>query len=270
MSDLIIDIQGVIFNGDELINGAKEFIDHLISEKKHILLVSNSTRLTTKQTLAKLTSAGINIPESNVITGEKILINALKHENVKHILLLGTDELCAEVLAAGIQVDKSTALPSSHSELYKLNDKVDAVVVAEDLSYNYAHASIVARYVLENKAKFFCLGFDRIFPGGGKNFIPGALTLSAPAETASYVAPAIIGKPNVDSFINLIPNHKTTKYVVIGDNTETDIAFANKLGWKSVLVYSGVTSKSDSVKEENKPTLAVDNLSELTTKLATL
>lgn len=68
----------------------------------------------------------------------------------------------------------------------------------------------------------------------------------------------------------MIPNHETEKYIVVGDNTETDIAFANKLGWKSVLVYTGVTKQKDEIKPENKPTLSVENLSELLQKLSTL
>lgn len=181
MSGFIIDIQGIIFKGDEFIPEAKQFMDHLNSEKKQVYLLSNSTRITTKQTINQLKSAGIEIQDSNVITGSKIIVNAMKQENIKHILLLGTDDLCNEVAESGIAVDKGNSLGSAHAEAYKLNDKVEAVVVAEDLSFNFVHASIVARYVLEKKVKFFCVGYDRVFPSKGDNFVPGALTLATPS-----------------------------------------------------------------------------------------
>lgn len=268
MSDFILDIQGVLFRGDEVISGAKELVDKIISLNKKVILLSNSTRLATKKVLAQLNAADINVPEENVITGPKIIIHALKAASIKHIILFGTNEVSEELEAAGITVDKSTALPNNHAELYPLSDDVKAIVVAEDLAFNFAHASICARYILEKKTKFICTGYDRVFPWKKDEYIPGALTLSTPAETASYVSPEIIGKPNVETFADLIPEHKTKQYVVVGDNTETDIAFANKLGYKSVLVYTGITNKNEEIKEGNKPTYTFETLAELTAKVA--
>ena len=265
----VFDLNGVLFTKDTEIEGASALFNKLKESGNKVIVLTNSTRLSTEEILALLKSAKFNVEKSDIISGAQIAINYLKKENISHIFGLCTNSFAGELKEAGIKVSQITDTPSTKAELVTLDKTIKAAVFCEDFNYNFVGASLSTRYIFEEKCKFICVGMDRQFPWENGEFIPGAYTLSAATETATYLQPTIIGKPNSETFSDLLPFKKGDDVVVIGDNQETDIAFANEMGFKSVLLLTGVTDTHE-ITEENKPTIVCKDFKELTEKISTL
>jgi len=57
----ICDMDGVIYHGDRLVEGAKEFVDWLKQQKKRFLFLTNSSARSPKELQQKLSRLGIDV-----------------------------------------------------------------------------------------------------------------------------------------------------------------------------------------------------------------
>jgi len=64
----LIDMDGVIYSGDNVILGAPEFIAHLQQEEIPFLFMTNNSQRTPIDTVNKVAKMGIQINEENVYT----------------------------------------------------------------------------------------------------------------------------------------------------------------------------------------------------------
>mgnify|MGYP000639364053 CR=1 FL=1 len=64
----ISDMDGVIYQGSQLLPGVKEFVDWLRKEKKQFLFLTNSSERTPLELHKKLLAMGIDIDESHFYT----------------------------------------------------------------------------------------------------------------------------------------------------------------------------------------------------------
>src|SRR5258708_33996642 len=64
----LIDLDGVIYRGNELLPGAKEFVAWLESNHKKYLFLTNNSFATGAQILAKLHRLGIAADNANLLT----------------------------------------------------------------------------------------------------------------------------------------------------------------------------------------------------------
>ena len=64
----ICDMDGVIYHGNRLLPGVKEFVDWLYAEKKHFLFLTNSSERSPKELQQKLKRLGLDVDESHFYT----------------------------------------------------------------------------------------------------------------------------------------------------------------------------------------------------------
>ena len=64
----IIDMDGVIYHGNRLLPGAKEFVEWLYREEKEFLFLTNSSRYTPKELQKKLEWMGLDVDQSHFYT----------------------------------------------------------------------------------------------------------------------------------------------------------------------------------------------------------
>lgn len=92
-------------------------------------------------------------------------------------------------------------------------------------------------------------------------------------EAASGSQSILLGKPNKEVFDMIRKDHNledepAEKFIMFGDKLDTDIAFGYNCGIDTVLVYSGVTSKSKYEELQAKfpdyqPTFKFDSIKDL-------
>ena len=73
-------MDGVIYHGNRLLPGAKEFVEWLYREEKEFLFLTNSSRYTPKELQKKLEWMGLDVPEEHFYTSALATAAFLKEQ----------------------------------------------------------------------------------------------------------------------------------------------------------------------------------------------
>ena len=130
----------------------------------------------------------------------------------------------------------------------ELDPSVFAIVVGIDWTADYKTLCLASLYIQKNNAKFIGTNIDRNMKMGSR-FTAGTGCLLNFLETATGVKPEIMGKPSKRAFDLIREEHGLTdlpleKFLMVGDNLQTDMVFANENKIDSLLVLSGCTSET--------------------------
>ena len=249
MPGYLIDMDGVIYRGGELIEGADRFIADLQSQDVPFLFLTNNSQRTRRDVAKKIERLGIRVSESHVYTCAMATARFLASQKPN-----GT----AYVIGEG------GLLTALHKNGFSIVDKdPDYVVVGEGRSLNFEMAEQALRMILGG-AKLVATNMDPNCPTQN-GLRPGCGAVVAMLEAASGVKAFSVGKP---SPIMLRAARKelglsTDETVVIGDTMETDILGGTQLEYKTILVLSGSTSERDLRNYAYQPDLIVPSLGEL-------
>jgi 4-nitrophenyl phosphatase len=247
IESLIVDMDGVLYRGMEVIPGTPGFLDFLRERGIGFILATNNATRTPQQFVDKL--AGMDVP---VEPGE-ILTSAL-----------ATASYLAEIAPSGARV----FVVGQDGLRSALRDK-GFVLVEEDAEYVVAGMDFticyeeLARASLQIRAgaRFIGTNPDKTFPSE-RGILPGAGSLLAFLEAASGVQPVTIGKPETammeQAMVLMDAQPETT--AVLGDRLETDILAGRRAGLVTVLVLSGVTDRDTLSSSEFQPDLIYEDV----------
>ena len=227
----ICDMDGVIYHGNKLLPGVKEFIDWLKYENKKFLFLTNSSEKSKRELKEKLFRMGIDVNEDVFYTSA--LATAIFLSNQKpggSAYVIGEPGLINALYNAG----------------YTMNEiNPDYVVVGETRALNYEKIEHAINLVLKG-AKLIGTNPDLTGPGQS-GIVPATKALISPIELASGKTAYFVGKPNpliMRTALKII-NCKPEETVIIGDRMDTDIIAGIESEIDSVLVLSGITSTDD-------------------------
>jgi 4-nitrophenyl phosphatase len=246
---LIIDMDGVIYRGDEAIVGAKEFIALLQRGGVPFLFLTNNSTRTPGQHVTKLAKIGIAIEESDVLTSAQA--TALYMEKIARPE--------ARVYAIGEE-----GLRAALGERYTIAEEgADFVVVGMDTGLTYEKLR-VATLLIRGGAKFIATNPDKTLPTE-EGLVPGNGAITAALEAATGMAPFVVGKPETAIFDLALARMGVGKegVAVIGDRLETDILGGRRAGLSTILVLSGATSRQELENSSIKPDLVFENVRQL-------
>jgi 4-nitrophenyl phosphatase len=94
--------------------------------------------------------------------------------------------------------------------------------------------------------------------------LPGAGAILASIEVAGGRRAEVLGKPHrpmTDAIVRRLGTEGPT--AAIGDRPDTDLAGAFEMGWMTILVLSGVTSRAQAGSLERQPDLILDSIADL-------
>ena len=77
----ICDMDGVIYHGNNLLDGVIPFVDWLLKENKNFLFLTNSSERTPKELSQKLKRLGLDVPEEHFYTSAQATASFLAHQN---------------------------------------------------------------------------------------------------------------------------------------------------------------------------------------------
>lgn len=232
-SVFLLDMDGTIYLGDKLINGALEFLKKIKSiNKKYIFLTNNSSKNKLSY-VEKLNNLGINASLDDIFTSGEATTIYLKNKlpNGK-VFLLGTKELEDEFINEGFEIVKER------------NKDVDFVVLGFDTTLTYEKLWIACEYISEG-VDYIATHPDFNCPLPEGKFMPDAGAMAAFIEASTGISPKVIGKPNKEMVNALLEKYSVNleDVVMVGDRLYTDIKMGEVSNISTVLVYSGETTR---------------------------
>lgn len=245
----LMDMDGVLVRGAQLIPGAAEFIARLRAAEKPFLILTNSSVYTPRDLQARLAHNGLDV------TPEALYTSALATARfVQSQCPGGRAYVIGE---AGL----TTAL---HDVGYVLTDQnPDYVILGETLSYSFQRLSRAVQLVKAG-ARFIATNPDVVGPTE-EGLIPATGAVAALIAAATGVKPYFVGKPNplmMRSALRQMGAHSETS-VMIGDRMDTDIVAGTEAGMRTILVLSGVTQREEVDRFPYRPTYTLESVARI-------
>ncbi|HCU57068.1 MAG TPA: TIGR01457 family HAD-type hydrolase [Anaerolineaceae bacterium] len=232
MKNFIIDMDGVLVRGNQMIPGADGFINKLREQNRNFLLLTNNPTYTPGDLAHRLQSIGINITENQIFTSALATAAFLHRQRPDgKAFVLGESGLTEAI----------------HDIGYVITDmQPDYVVVGETKSYDYQMIKKAIRLIHDGGARFIATNPDSSGPSEG-GIVPACGAMAALIQKASGVEPFFVGKPNalmMRTALNFLNVHSENT-LMVGDRMDTDIVSGVTSGMETILVLSGVTKVED-------------------------
>ncbi len=198
----VLDLDGVVWRGEQPIDGAASAVARLRASGQRILFVTNNALPTRDEVAAKLSRHGIEAGD-DLITSPMAAASLL--EPGQRALVCAGPGVAQALAARGVDtVDAGVTDPGP----------VDAVVVGLHLDFDYRRLDVAARAARAG-ARLIATNDDTTYPGE-HGLSPGAGSLLAAVVTASGVTPVVAGKPYAP-MVSLVQAVAGRDGVAVGD-----------------------------------------------------
>jgi len=222
-----IDIDGVLYDGPNLIEGGPEALACLRAHNSGFLLVTNTTRMSSTDIGQKLGAMGYTVSAAEIFAVSQATAEYVStHYGRAHCFLIGDTSLDQLLVDHGHTVTREE-MP------------VDAVVIGQAKWANFGEIDI-ARRLVNNGAEPIAMHKDPTWPDGG--IIRIGLGPIVAALQSSITRPVtLIGKPEPNFFDTALARtgYSRSSTIMIGDSLQSDIAGAIASGLRSLLVRTG-------------------------------
>lgn len=239
---LILDMDGVLYRGNQPLPGARELIPALRGAGLSFILLTNNSTLTPQDYSAKLARMGIVVdPEAIFTSAMATSLYLMQHyPRGGGVYVLGESGLLSTLtLAPGFGPD---------------GWQPDFVVVGLDFHLTYDSLQRACS-AIRGGALFIATNVDATLPVEGGEQWPGAGSIVAAVRTCSGVEPVVIGKPNpyIGQMALLKLDLPAGQVLCVGDRLETDILMGARIGTPTALVLTGASTEDDIPAAEAAP-----------------
>lgn len=245
----LIDMDGVIYRGGEVIPGAQEFVSHLRTEDIPFLFMTNNSARTRRDMATKLVRMGFDVEERHVYTCAMATAWFLAHQKPN-----GT----------AFVIGESGLTDALYKHGYSIVDSdPDYVIVGEGRTFTFEGIEAAVNMVLQG-AKLVATNLDPNCPTP-TGTRPGCGAITAMLEHATGRKAFSVGKPSpimiraARKELDLTADETT----MIGDTMDTDILGGVQMGYHTVLVLTGGTNENDLAHYSFQPDLVVESIAEL-------
>ncbi|HEV3343666.1 MAG TPA: HAD-IIA family hydrolase [Pirellulales bacterium] len=245
----LIDMDGVVYRGNQMIAGADVFIERLRRLELPFRFLTNNSQRTRRDVAAKLQRMGIAAEEEDIFTCAMATARFLASQKPS-----GT----AYVIGEG------GLLHALHRNGYTIVDQdPDYVVVGEGRTFTMEIVEAAVRMIFGG-AKLVATNLDANCPTQ-HGLRPGCGAIVAMIEAATGIKAFSVGKP---SPVMMRAARKelgltSAETTIIGDTMDTDILGGVQLGYRTILVLSGGTRPDDLARYAFIPDVIVESVADL-------
>lgn len=249
MKSYVLDMDGVVYRGNQLIPGAGEFIERLQQGGHPFLFMTNNSQRTPLDFQRKLDRMGLKVSEEHYFTSA-MATAAFLHSQRPHgsAFVIGEAGLTHALYQVGYSITEVDP---------------DYVVLGDTPSYDYAKIVTAVRLVMGG-ARFIATNPDVSGPEE-EGILPACGALAAPIERITGREAYYVGKPNplmMREALRRLGAHSESS-VMIGDRMDTDVLSGLGAGMQTVLVLTGVTSRDEVDRFSYQPHRIVESLRDL-------
>jgi len=253
----VLDLDGTIYLGDELLPGAKRLILMLRELGKRVVFLSNNATKDPKMYAEKLDGLGLKTPASEIVNTVVTMTEWLLRDHPEATVFpISEEPLKNSLRRAGIRMSEDPR-------------EIDIVIASYDRTFDYEKLQIAFDAIwFYKRAILVTTNPDRYCPLPGGRGEPDAAAIVAAIEACTGTKCRVnVGKPDpimletVTGLIGLDPK----ECVMSGDRLYTEIRMANDAGMPSALVLTGETTEKDLAREseENLPNYVLERIDRL-------
>ena len=255
---IVCDLDGVLYRGSQRIPGAAEAVLTLRAAGIKILFVTNNATATVERRLEIMRDNGVEASPDELLTSAMVTAEHLvrRGRGGASVFVIGRDGIREALVGAGMKLVEGDEA-----------QRADIVVVSGDDRFTY-DAMRTAAIAVRAGAYFVASNDDPTFPAR-EGLWPGAGAILASIVTASGRTPEVLGKPH-RPMMEAAAERLTAcaRIAVVGDQPDTDLAAAERMGWLGILVLTGVTSADDVERVFPRPDAVFPSIVELAELLA--
>lgn len=247
--NFMLDINGTLLNDEwKAEEFAKEAIIYLFENNIKFCLLSNTTTQPRQFILDKMISLGFSekLKIEQIITPALIATNYIESNNLNILPFVTTDLL--EYDLKNLKYDEKKEL--------------DGILMG-DMDYTYEKLDEILNFLINNEnSKLYSLAENRIYKKDGKFKIDLGGWVKCVEYSSNKKLYKNFGKPTSLIFQYAAEKLDTKLYkcYVIGDDVESDINGALKLGATGILVKTGKYIKGDENKMKDRTKLSTNNV----------
>ena len=242
----LIDMDGVLVRGPDLIPGADLFIERLKEGGRKFLVLTNNSLRTPKDLEHRLKTIGLNVGAEHIYTSALATARFLDSQRPK-----GT----------AFVIGESGLMEALHDVGYVVTDLQPEYVVVGDTDY-YDHARITqAVRLVHAGARLIATNPDVTGPTE-RGIVPATGALVALIEKATGHHAYFVGKPNplmMRTALHQLQEHSENA-VMVGDRMDTDVIAGIESGMETILVLTGVTRREDVDRYPYRPVRIADSV----------
>jgi len=249
---LLIDLDGVIYQGDSAVAGAVDTVAWIKSRNIPHLYVTNTTSKCRNSLLDKFNQLGIKAEAKDIFTPIIAASEWLNNRKLKRVVFFVPENSLTE-FDGFEQLDYRTAT------------SVDAIVIG-DLGDEWSYAKLNQAFrmlMADPRPVLIALGLTRFWQAADGLRLDVAPFVKA-LEYASSSESVVLGKPSLaffESALGLL-NAEANNAIMIGDDIVGDIEGAQKAGIRAILVKTGKYRERD-LNAQIRPDAILDSIADL-------
>jgi HAD superfamily hydrolase (TIGR01458 family) len=242
----LTDMDGVWFVGDAPVPGAAAALARLRARHLPVRFVTNTTTRTAAVLAQKMRRMGLDVPAEEFVTTPVATARWLRESGVSRVRLVVADAIRGEF--AGFE-------ESARPEAVVLGD-VGSAFTYELLQDLFRTLMDGARLVAMHKGRYWQVA-------DGLRMDIGAFV--AGLEYATGRPATVIGKPSAEMFRAALASIglPAGDVVMVGDDTDNDVAGAQRAGIRGVLVKTGKFRADAFARSGVRPDLVLDSIASL-------
>jgi len=247
---LLVDLDGVVYRGSTPVPGMADVLARRVAAGDELVYVTNNSMHYRADYVSRLTEMGAPVAPDRIVSAPRATALYLqeRHPEVRRVLAVGASGLDRELRDVGLDVVNAgfaaERMAKEGIDGVGAAGAPQAVVAGVDPQLTYLRLAAAADCVRAG-ARFIATNRDPTYPT--ERWIrPGAGAVVAAIEVASGVAPVTIGKPQpllMEEAAHAV-GRDPKEALVIGDGIVTDLAAANAVGARTILMLTGVTTGS--------------------------
>ena len=250
----LLDIDGTVCTGSQLIEGAQEFLLDINEKGAHFVFITNNTTKSIEDYIISFKKLGIKTDYSNFITASYVTVWYLKeYYKDKLIYVLGTKSFIGELIKNGINVTSDCS-----------DKNIASVLVSYNSELTYKGIKDTCQILSTKNVDYIATNPDLVCPIEF-GFVPDCGAICEMIGHAVKRKPVFIGKPEtamVDIAMEL-NNFTKEETLVVGDRLYTDILCGYNAGVETALVLTGEATAKEAVEYNCRPDYIFDSIKDL-------
>ncbi len=253
----MLDLDGVVYIGRDAVPGAPAHLARARAAGMQLAYVTNNASRPPSSVAAHLRDLGIEVADDDVVTSAQAAARLLSEQldEGAAVFLVGGEGLEVALREQGLEPVQDATLPDGskpaavvsgfHGDLRWATVIAGAILVREGLPWVASNTDLTVPTPQG--------------PGPGNGALVGVVARFAERE------PVVAGKPEPPLFEETLRRVGGSLPLVVGDRLDTDIEGANRTGYDSLLVMTGVTGLRElcAATPEARPTYVAADLGAL-------